>query len=96
MEKTVRLRHVRIAALWPEESAQIETQLICHDHVEPMQWLYLNVFNKECMNCCRPAARPAWQRQQGVWCDPAVGWTQQALHLVESLGIAFINLLASC
>ena len=37
------------AALWPEESARAGTSVTCHDHVEPMQWRHLNVFNKECV-----------------------------------------------
>ncbi len=32
--------------LWPEESARARTPVTCHDHVEPMQWRHLNVFNK--------------------------------------------------
>jgi hypothetical protein len=24
--------------LWPEESARAGTAVVCHDHVEPMQW----------------------------------------------------------
>jgi hypothetical protein len=31
--------------LRPEESARAGTSVICHDHVEPMQWRHLNVFN---------------------------------------------------
>jgi transposase len=38
--------------LWPEESARAGTPVTCHDHVEPMQWRHLNVFNKECMIVC--------------------------------------------
>ena len=34
------------AALWPEESTRAGTPVTCHDHVEPMQWRHLNVFNK--------------------------------------------------
>jgi hypothetical protein len=35
--------------LWPEESVRARTPVTCHDHVEPMQWRHLNVFNKECV-----------------------------------------------
>ena len=38
--------------LWPEESARAGTKVTCHDHVEPMQWRHLNVFNKECVIVC--------------------------------------------
>ncbi|MSU32506.1 MAG: hypothetical protein EXS25_07590 [Pedosphaera sp.] len=38
--------------LWPEESVRAGTPVVCHDHVEPMQWRHLNVFNKECVIVC--------------------------------------------
>jgi transposase len=40
------------AALWPEESTRAGPPVTCHDHVEPMQWRHLNVFNKECVIVC--------------------------------------------
>ncbi len=40
------------AELWPEESARAGTKVTCQDHVEPMQWRHLNVFNKECVIVC--------------------------------------------
>lgn len=36
-------------ALWPQESAKCGQTVTCYDHVEPMQWRHLNVFNKECV-----------------------------------------------
>jgi transposase len=36
-------------ALWPQESVQCGQTVTCYDHVEPMQWRHLNVFNKECV-----------------------------------------------
>jgi transposase len=36
-------------ALWAEESAKLGQAVTCYDHVEPMQWRHLNVFNKECV-----------------------------------------------
>ncbi len=36
-------------ALWAEESAKCGQTVTCYDHVEPMQWRHLNVFNKECV-----------------------------------------------
>jgi transposase len=35
--------------LWPEERQRCGQEVICYDHVEPMQWRHLNVFNKECV-----------------------------------------------
>ncbi len=40
------------AELWPEESGRTGTTVTCYDHVEPMQWRHLNVFNKECVIVC--------------------------------------------
>lgn len=35
--------------LWAEESRKQGQRVTCYDHVEPMQWRHLNVFNKECV-----------------------------------------------
>lgn len=36
-------------SLWSEESVKCGQPVTCYDHVEPMQWRHLNVFNKECV-----------------------------------------------
>lgn len=36
-------------SLWEEESQKCGQAVSCYDHVEPMQWRHLNVFNKECV-----------------------------------------------
>ena len=36
-------------ALWSQESAKNGKPVICYDHVQPMPWRHLNVFNKECV-----------------------------------------------
>jgi hypothetical protein len=38
--------------LWPEESTHAGNKVVGHDHVEPMQWRHLNIFNKECVIVC--------------------------------------------
>jgi transposase len=48
-------------ALWAEESARNGYPVTCYDHVEPMQWRHLNVFNKECVIV---SALPRGKRQQ--------------------------------
>jgi transposase len=35
--------------LWEEETAKCGQRVTCYDHVEPMSWRHLNVFNKECV-----------------------------------------------
>lgn len=33
--------------LWLQESVRASTPLVCHDHVEPLRWRHLNVFNQD-------------------------------------------------
>jgi transposase len=35
--------------LWDEETTKCGQRVTCYDHVEPMSWRHLNVFNKECV-----------------------------------------------
>jgi transposase len=37
------------AHLWEAETARCGQRVTCYDHVEPMSWRHLNVFNKECV-----------------------------------------------
>ena len=32
--------------LWPKASVRAGSPVVCHDHIESIQWLHLNVFNK--------------------------------------------------
>ena len=58
--------------LWPEESARVGTPVSCHDHVEPMRWRHLDVFNKECVTTARSteSLRPG---QAGALCHARQG-----------------------
>jgi transposase len=47
--------------LWEEESTKWQQRVSCHDHVEPMGWRHLNVFNKECVSV---TARPRGKRHE--------------------------------
>lgn len=38
--------------LWESESRRNRFKTTCYDHVEPMMWRHLNVFNKECVIVC--------------------------------------------
>lgn len=40
------------AKLWEQESAKIGFPVRCYDHVEPLEWRHLNVFNKESIIIC--------------------------------------------
>lgn len=67
-------------ALWPEESARCGQTVTCYDHVEPMQWRHLNVFNKECVIVSalpRGLAQPGRGNLPG---DAALGGAQQAFQ----------------
>ena len=48
------------AKLWEEEAAKCGQRVTCYDHVDPMSWRHLNVFNKECVIV---TALPRGQRQ---------------------------------
>jgi hypothetical protein len=41
------------AELWKAESTRLGHEVSCYDHVEPMEWRHLNVFNKEAVIICR-------------------------------------------
>ena len=46
------------AALWPAVSTRAGTPVMCHHHVEPMQWRYLNALNKgHVLVCALPQER---------------------------------------
>ena len=66
--------------LLPEESARAGTPVVCQDHVEPMQWRHLNVFNKECVIMCALPRGRRGDNSKVYRVPPAVGRTQQALH----------------
>ena len=46
------LKLEKTAAFWPAERARAGTTVTCNDHVEPLLWRHLNVFNKECVIVC--------------------------------------------
>ena len=55
------------AKLWEEESVRLEQKVTCYDHVAPMQWRHLNVFNKECVIICAlPGAAAPWMARSIV------------------------------
>jgi hypothetical protein len=72
--------------LWPEESARTGTPVVCHDHVEPMQWRHLNVFKKECVIVCSLPRDRRSEDGKAVPCDPTMGGAQQELHSFATPG----------
>ncbi len=77
---TLLLNVEKAAKLWPQQRAGAGTPGNCHYHFEPMQWLHLNVFNKECVSVC---ALPRGQRSgdgKVYRVTPALGAAQQALN----------------
>jgi transposase len=55
--------------------------VVCHDHVEPMQWRHLNVFNKGSL------PRPA-KKLFGNWCAWVKAMREQAGELLEPVARA--------
>ena len=46
------------AELWALESKRMGFEVTCYDHVGPMEWRHLNVFNKESViTCALPRGR---------------------------------------
>lgn len=39
--------------LWKAETRRVGFEVSCYDHVEPLEWRHLNVFNKEAVILCR-------------------------------------------
>jgi transposase len=39
--------------LWKAESNRVGFEVSCYDHVQPLEWRHLNVFNKEAVIICR-------------------------------------------
>jgi transposase len=67
--------------LWPEESRRCGQEVVCYDHVEPMQWRHLNVFNKECVIVC---ALPRGQRKQdGAVYRVTPPWEGRSKHFTK-------------
>jgi transposase len=68
-------------ALWAEESQQCGQAVSCYDHVEPMQWRHLNVFNKECVIV---SALPRGRRKDdGVIYRVTPPWEGRSKHFTK-------------
>lgn len=67
--------------LWVRESAAWKQQVTCYDHVEPMGWRHLNVFNKECVIV---TTLPRGRRQQdGVVYRVTPPWEGRSKHFTK-------------
>jgi hypothetical protein len=69
-------------ALWPEGRSKCGQAVSCYDHIEPMQWRHLNVFNKECVIVC---ASPRGKRSvsgEVYWVTPP--WEGRSKHSPRS------------
>jgi transposase len=77
--------------LWPEESARAGTPVVCHDHVEPMQWRHLNVFNKECVIVC---ALPRGRRGDDSKVYPVTPpWEGRSKHFTQEFEAFALTLM---
>ena len=77
--------------LWPEESARAGTPVTCYDHVEPMQWRHLNVFNKECVIVCAlPRGRRA---NDGTVYRVTPPWEGRSKHFTQEFEAFALTLM---
>ena len=77
--------------LWPEESARAGTPVTCYDHVEPMQWRHLNVFNKECVIVCAlPRGRRA---NDGTVYRMTPPWEGRSKHFTQEFEAFALTLM---
>lgn len=78
-------------ALWPEESARCGQTVTCYDHVEPMQWRHLNVFNKDCVIV---SALPRGRRSQdGTIYRVTPPWEGRSKHFSKEFEAFALTLL---
>mgnify|MGYP003346148303 CR=1 FL=1 len=77
--------------LWTEESARAGTPVTCYDHVEPMQWRHLNVFNKECVIVCAlPRGRRA---NDGTVYRMTPPWEGRSKHFTQEFEAFALTLM---
>jgi transposase len=76
--------------LWPEESTRAGTPVICHNDVEPIQWLRINVINKECLIVC---GLPRGQRSnEGNVCRVTRLWERRSKHFTQEFDAFTVTL----
>ena len=79
-EKMFVLRAEETDALWPAESLRQGGPVSCYDHVEPLRWRHLNVFNCECVIECR---LPRGKRQDGTVYRVTPPWEGKNKHFTK-------------
>src|SRR5208283_5240194 len=78
-------------ALWAEESQKCGQAVSCYDHVEPMQWRHLNVFNKECVIV---SALPRGRRKDdGVIYRVTPPWEGRSKHFSKEFEASALTLM---
>ena len=79
------------ARLWEQESQQWGQPVRCYDHVEPMQWRHLNVFNKECVIV---TALPRGKRQtDGAIYRVTPPWEGRSKHFTKEFEAFALTLM---
>ena len=72
-------------------SARAGTPVTCYDHVEPMQWRHLNVFNKECVIVCAlPRGRRA---NDGTVYRVTPPWEGRSKHFTQEFEAFALTLM---
>jgi transposase len=79
------------AKLWEEESLKWKQRVTCYDHVEPMGWRHLNVFNKECVIV---TALPRGRRQEdGTIYRVTPPWEGRGKHFTKEFEAFALTLM---
>ena len=77
--------------LWDEETAKWGQRVTCYDHVEPMSWRHLNVFNKECVIV---TALPRGKRENdGVIYRVTPPWEGRGKHFTKEFEAFALTLM---
>lgn len=76
--------------LWAEESQRLGQKVICYDHVEPMRWRHLNVFNKEAVIAC---ALPRGREAEGKVYRVTPPWEGKSKHFTKEFEAFALTLI---
>ena len=79
-QRMVLLKVEETSGLWPAESLRAGGPVNCYDHVEPMRWRHLNVFNCECVIECR---LPRGKRADGTVYRVTPPWEGKNKHFTK-------------
>lgn len=92
-EEEARMFLIRVEeteALWAGESLRQGGSVTCYDHVEPLRWRHLNVFNCECVIECR---LPRGKRVDGAVYRVTPPWEGKNKHFTKEFEAFALTLM---